>query len=272
MDTPPPGSNTVHRAMAVLIALGDAPSEGLGISELTRRVGANRSTIYRIIDALKTYGFVRSGEIPGTVRLGFGLVELADVAVSRLDVREVAAPHLRDLSDKTGETCHLAVLDELEVVYIDKAESDQAIRLSSRPGKRQPLHCTALGKAFLAAMSPETLAATLDQLALEQRTERTITSRQKLMEELRLVARRGWATDIGENGEGVNCVGAAVYGREPAPVAAISASAPVHRFTRGNISDYGRMVLATAQTISRELGRSEPITSASSSVMAAAAR
>jgi DNA-binding IclR family transcriptional regulator len=258
--------------MAVLIALRDAPPEGLGVSELTRRVGANRSTIYRIIDAFKTYGFVRSGDTQGTVRLGFGIVELADAAVSRLDVREVAAPYLRDLSNQTGETCHLAVLDELEVVYIDKAESDQAIRLTSRPGKRQPLHCTSLGKAFLAAMPRETLAATLDRLVLEQRTERTITTRDKLIEEVRLVARRGWATDIGENAEGVNCVGAAVYGRDPAPVAAISASAPVHRFTRGNISDYGRMVLGTAQTISRELGRSEPITSASSSLTAAAGR
>jgi IclR family KDG regulon transcriptional repressor len=260
MDTPHSGSNTVHRAMALLIALRDAPPEGLGISELTRRVGANRSTIYRIIDALKSYGFVRPGDSPGTVRLGFGLVELADAALTRLDVRDVTAPHLRELSQQTGETCHLAVLDELEVVYIDKAESDQAFHLSSRPGKRQPLHCTALGKSFLAAMPPEMLARALDQLILEARTDRTITSRERLQEELRLVARRGWATDIGENSEGVNCVGAPVYGRDPFPVAAISASAPAHRFTRGNISDYGKMILATAQTISRELGHIEPAT------------
>lgn len=262
MDSPPSGSNTVHRAMAVLIALRDAPPEGLGISDLTRRVGANRSTIYRIIDALKAYGFVRAGVSPGIVRLGFGIVELADAAIGRLDVREVAAPHLRDLSNQTGETCHLAVLDEVEVVYIDKAESDQAMRLSSRPGKRQPLHCTALGKAFLAAMAPNELEKTLGQLVLERRTERTIDTREKLIDELRLVARRGWATDIGENAEGVNCVGAAIYGRDDTPLAAISASAPVHRFTRGNISDYGRIVLATAQAISRDLGRTESITSA----------
>jgi IclR family acetate operon transcriptional repressor len=254
MDTPQSGSNTVHRAMSLLVALRDAPPEGLGISELTRRVGANRSTIYRIVDALRAYGFVRSGETPGTVRLGFGLVELAEAALDRLDVREVAAPYLRELSEQTGETCHLAVLDELEVVYVDKAESDQAFRLSSRPGKRQPLHCTSLGKSFLAAMPADELAQALDQLVLEPRTDRTITSREGLEAELRVVARRGWATDIGENSEGVNCVGAAIYGREGAPVAAISASAPAHRFTRGNISDYGQMVLAKVQTISRELG------------------
>jgi IclR family transcriptional regulator, KDG regulon repressor len=260
MDTVQPGSNTVHRAMAVLLALSDAPPEGLGVSELTRRVGANRSTVYRIIDALKTYGFVRPGDAPGTVRLGFGLVELADSVLSRLDVREVAAPYLRALSDRTGETCHLAVLDELEVVYVDKAESDQAMHLTSRPGKRQPLHCTSLGKSFLAAMTPERLRDTLDRIELVARTNTTITDRQRLEDELRLVARRGWATDIGENTDGVNCVGAAIYGREPFPVAAISASAPAHRFSRENIAEYGPMVAATVQEISRELGHTKPAT------------
>jgi IclR family acetate operon transcriptional repressor len=265
MDTVQPGSNTVHRAMAVLHALGDAPPEGLGIGELTRRVGANRSTVYRIIDALKTYGFVRPGEAPGTVRLGFGLVELAESALSRLDVRDVAAPYLRELSERTGETCHLAVLDQLEVVYIDKAESDQAMRLSSRPGMRQPLHCTSLGKSFLAAMTPERLRDTLDQIELVARTDKTITDRQRLEDDLRLVARRGWATDIGENHEGVNCVGAAIYGRDPFPVAAISASAPAHRVNRDSIAGYGQTIVATVQKISRDLGRPVPAASSTAS-------
>lgn len=248
------GSSTVHRAMALLVALGDAPAEGIGISELTRRVGANRSTIYRIIDALKAYGFVRPGEAPGTVRLGFGLVELSDAALNRIDVRSVAAPYLRELCRQTGETCHLALLDENEVVYIDKAESDQAFRLASRPGKRQPLYCTSLGKVFLAAMPDVQRAAALDQIELVARTPTTITDRAVLEEELRVVARRGWAADLGENTEGVSCVAAALYSREPFPVAAISASAPVPRLRRGNVDDYGQMVLRTAQQISRDLG------------------
>src|SRR5438132_14108509 len=103
-------------------------------------------------------------------------------------------------------------------------------------------------------MPPDVLAATLERLTFEIRTDRTITTPERLEEELRVVARRGWATDIGENSEGVNCVGAPIYGRDAFPVAAISASAPAHRFTRGNINHYGQMVVQPAQTISRGLG------------------
>lgn len=262
MDTVQRGSNTVHRAMAVLMALRDAPAEGIGISELTRMVGANRSTVYRIMDALKAYEFVRPGDNPGMFRLGFGVVALGDSLLRSLDVRDVAAPILRELSDRTRETCHLAILDDLEITYIDKVESEQAMRLTSRPGTRRPLYCTSLGKSLLAAMPADELAATLDQLVLTPRTPQTITTREGLMEDLRLVEGRGWATDIGESLEGVNCVGAAVYGRGPRPVAAISASAPAHRFTTDNINDFGQIVLDAANQISQELGRHDAATTA----------
>jgi IclR family acetate operon transcriptional repressor len=251
-----PGSTTVHRAMALLTVLGEAPAEGMRIAALTQRIGANRSTVYRIIEALKPYGFVRSGEFPGTVRLGFGLVELADRALDRLDVRQVSSRQLRALAAETGETCHLAIVDQDEVVYIDKAESNQDFRLASRPGKRMPLHSTSLGKAFLAAMAPDERTAVLDRIELTARTASTIADREALEADLELVAQRGWATDVGENSDGVHCVAAAIFGRDDRPLAAISITAPAHRLTGETFGEYGRIALLTARTISAGLGHS----------------
>jgi DNA-binding IclR family transcriptional regulator len=255
-ETKQTGSSTVHRAIALLAALGAAPPEGMRVTELTRAIGANRSTVYRIIDAMKTYGFVRAGDTPGTVRLGFGLVELAESALDRLDVRQVASPHIRALAAATGETCHLAVVDNFEVVYVDKVESNHEFRFSTRPGKRMPVHSTSLGKAFLAAMSADERVPTLDRLAFTARTSRTITDRELFEAELVVVAERGFATDVGENADGVNCVAAAIYGRDDRPAAAISVTAPAHRLDGEMFSSYGGLVADTARTISAELGHS----------------
>jgi IclR family KDG regulon transcriptional repressor len=240
--------------MALLTALGEAPPEGMRIADLTRRIGANRATVYRIIDALKSYGFVRPGDLPGMVRLGFGLVELADSALDRLDVRQVASPHLRALAADTGETCHLAVLDQDEIVYIDKAESTHEFRLASRPGKRMPLHSTSLGKAFLAAMPPGERAAALARIEMPARTRATITNRKRFEADIATVAARGWSSDIGENSDGVHCVGAAIFGRDTQPVAALSITAPAHRLTKDELPKYGKLVLRAARDISAELG------------------
>lgn len=248
------GSSTVHRALELITVLGDAPPEGIHVTEIARRIGANRSTAYRIIDALKHYDFVRSGELPGTIRLGFGLVDLAESVLDRLDIRRVASPHLRALGAQTDETCHLAVMQGSEVVYIDKVQSSQQIQIASRPGKRMPLHSTALGKAFLAAVPPTERADLLNSIRFTQQTPNTITERDSLEADLDHVSQRGWATDLEENSIGIQCVGAAIYGYNGYPVAAISISAPAHRVAGGTLASYGELVLRTAHTISADLG------------------
>ena len=248
------GSSTVNRAIALLEALSDAPPEGLGVSELSTRIGANRSTVYRILGVLRPFGYVRDGSQAGTVRLGFRIVELGERVLGQLDVRRIAAPHIRKLAITTGETCHLAALDGNHVVYTDKAESPQSIRLHSTLGMRMPIHCTSLGKAFLAAMTPAARSRLLDSISFTKKTEHTITDRLELERELVIIRERGWAADLGENEAGTRCVGAAIVGRDNMPVAAVSASGPASRMSDANINEYGPLVWQTAQVISQELG------------------
>ncbi len=139
----PGSSTTVLRAISVLEALATAPESGMGVTELSRTVGANRSTIYRILGALMPLGYVREGATAGTFRLGFRVVELGESILEQLDIRKIAGPYLRQLCTETQQTCHLSILEGTEMVYVDKVEPDeQSIppRHRSRQTRSTPLH------------------------------------------------------------------------------------------------------------------------------------
>lgn len=248
-------SSTVLRAVSLLEALADAPPEGMGVSEISKSIGANRSTVYRILSALRPLGYIRDGIEPGTVRLGFRVVELGEKVMGQIDIRRVVRPHLRELATITEETCHLGVLDGLEVVKADMAESEHSIRVFSVPGMRLPVHSTSMGKALLAAMPEDERAALLDQMELTAITPDTITDRGRLEENLAEITERGFSMDLGENESGGRCVGAAILDREGHPVAALSASGPESRMDDERMLRQGRQVKAMADLIGRELGR-----------------
>lgn len=248
-------SSTVLRAVSLLEALATAPPEGVGVSDLSKSIGANRSTVYRILSALRPLGYVRDGVEPGTVRLGFRVVELGEKVLGQIDIRRIAGPHLRELAAITEETCHLAVIDGLDIVYADKAESEHSIRLFSAPGMRMPIYCTAMGKALLAAMEEDEREAILDQLDLQPRSPNTITDRKLLERDLVETAERGFSLDRGENELGTRCVGAAILGRDDHPLAALSASGPESRMDDKRMVRQGEEVAKMAARIGRELGR-----------------
>jgi len=127
------------------------------------------------------------------------------------------------------------------------------VTMSAQLGSRRPLHCTALGKAYLAALPADELAARLSTLALDRRTAATITDPAALAAELELVRRRGWAVDAEEVEEGVVCLGAAVRDHRRRAVAAISVAGPADR-VRAKAGRLGPLVAETAEAISRRLG------------------
>jgi DNA-binding IclR family transcriptional regulator len=227
----------------------------MGVTEISKAIGANRSTVYRILSALRPLGYVRDGAEPGTVCLGFRVVELGERVLGQIDIRRVAGPHLRELAQITEETCHLAVLDGFDVVYADKAESEQSIRLFSVPGKRMPIYCTSMGKAFLAAMEKDERDAILDHVELVPRSANTITDRGELERDLEEIRERGYSMDRGENELGTRCVGAVILDRDDKPIAALSASGPESRMGDERMTRQGKEVMKMAEVIGLQLGR-----------------
>ncbi len=237
----------------MLELLADAAPDGLSVSDIAERAQLNRVTAHRILAAYKAHGYVRQDGSGEPYRLGFKLVELAQSVLSESDLVRLAQPILDGLVERAGETCHLAVLDGAEAVYVAKVESSHAVRLVSRVGLRLPLYCTGLGKALLAWMDEQHAARLIDLQCFERRTKHTIVSKKALFAELEATRERGYAVDLGENEVGVRCVAAAVRDREGLPVAAVSVSGPDARLPDDALETLGLLVVATTASIAEAL-------------------
>jgi IclR family acetate operon transcriptional repressor len=244
-------SGTLERGLRLLqffAAVGEATP-----AEAAKATGLSRSATYRIADRLRGWGFLEPNPATDGLRLGSEAVRLGMAALASLEVTGVAPPYLRALADGTRETVNLAVVDGDAVVYIHKEEGTLAVKMTAQLGTRRPLHCTALGKAYLAALPHRELEARLAGLELARFTAATITDPAALAAELDRVRTRGYAIDDEEVEEGVYCLGAAVRDHRRRAVAAISVAGPAYRL-RARAGQVGPAVAETAAAISRRLG------------------
>jgi len=219
------GVQVIARAAAIMRTLADAP-DGLSLMEIAKRVGLARSTVQRIVAALEAETFVVAASPNGRVRLGSGLAHLA--AATRGDLQREVRPFLEHLSQEANETVDLAVLEDDHVVFVDQVIAPHRLRAVSAPGVRFPLHCTANGKAILAAL-PIAQVERLVPERLEPLTSRSITTRARLLEELEEVRATGIAYDREEHTEGICAVGATIHG-PMGELAAITIPLPATRF------------------------------------------
>jgi DNA-binding IclR family transcriptional regulator len=202
------------------------------LSEASEHLGVAHSTAHRLLAMLAYHGFVRQEQDSRTYIAGPALVEMGLAAVRQLDIRSHARPVLERLAGSLDETVHLAVLEGSNVRYLDAVESSRALRVASRTGSLLAASCTASGKALLAELPDDEVAALFaGQAALPRLTRRSIGSRSALLAELAKVREAGCAVNLEESEEGVASVAVAVRGRPHVPVAALVVSAPASRMT-----------------------------------------
>lgn len=221
--------------------------------DLCERINLHKSTVHRLISVLEQSRFVEK-TASGRYRLGLKLFELGSRAVAGLDLRERARPHLERLAFETNETVHLCVLDEGEALYLDKVEPDRSVRLSSAIGRRNPAHCTAVGKAIMAFTAESDVDTILQQHGLRSFTKYTITTPAALKAELQHVRELGYARDWEEHEEGVKCLAAPVFDYSGKVVAAVSLSGPAFRINDKSLNVFVAAVKNAATGLSAELG------------------
>lgn len=247
------GSQTLDRALNVLIQVGESAARGLTLAECTALLGYSKPTTHRILRTLTRRGFLRNDPERGVYALGVTNLRLGMDFLEQLDLRREALPLLRELAERTGETAHLAILHGGEVVYIEKVESRHAVRMFSRIGHTMPPYSTGVGKAILAFLPREELESILPA-QLERRTPATITDRAELLEHLAALRERGYSTDNVENEDGIRCVGTPVFDHTGAVCAAISIAGPATRITPERFPELGALARETALAISRKIG------------------
>jgi DNA-binding IclR family transcriptional regulator len=243
---------SVTNALAVLEAFSAERPE-LGVTELSQALGLGKSTVHRLLASLAARGYVRKNPHTERYCLGLKTFEVGARAAGRGAVREIAAPLLRDLMLATKETVHLGVLDEWDVVYIDKIESDQPLQMYSRVGRRAPLHCTALGKALL-AFQPDEFVERLVRRRLRAYTPVTLTDPTALRKELERVRRAGYALDNEEFAAGLRCIASPLRDHTRRVVASLGIAGPGVRFGDERLPRLAALVREAAAGASAALG------------------
>ncbi|MFP8880407.1 MAG: IclR family transcriptional regulator [Myxococcota bacterium] len=248
---------TVINALRLLEAF-DGEDE-LGVTELSRYLDLHKNNVFRLLATLEQHGYIEQSADNDRYRLGYRCLELGEAFCRSHALLDRARPVVRDLAAESGETAHLAVLSAYEVVHIDAEVFPQPILTGSRVGQRMPVHSTALGKVLLGCATDE-CRETYDRTIvagrpLSQRTDVTIVDPLKFFEHIRTVAGQGFALDIEETEQGLNCAAAPVFDRSGAVVAAVSASGPSFRSGIDRLMrEIVPLVTGSAGRISQRLG------------------
>lgn len=245
---------SVDRALSILQLLAEESSDGLALTEISRRLGLNQSTCHHLLSTLRVRRFVSQDEESRRYRLGIKAVEVGQAAMQQVDLVRVALPQMEELMASVQENVNLVVLDNDSVVYVAQVPCDRTVRMFTRIGERAPLHCTGVGKVLLAGLPKEERSDLIDRLELPRFTAATICDGDLLKQELEQVATQGYAMDRDEREEDVTCIAAPLRDYSGEVVAGVSISAPSSRLDEAQQQELLPYLLAAADKISRELG------------------
>lgn len=246
-ETAEAGTGTLGKAIDVLEAVASSPQPPR-FTDLLGVVGQPRGTLHRHLSNLVEEGLL-SQRADNSYELGTTLLKLASRAWAQNQFRAVAEPHLRHLHELTGETVHLGVLRGVEVIYLDKVEGHQAVRMHSQIGNASPIYCTGVGKAALAALPEMERDRLLSAISFQRHTENTLADAAALRAELDEIWHTGIAFDRQEHEPGIHCVAAPIHSRDREFVAGISATAPAYRISMEQLAEWAPLVQAAAGAI-----------------------
>jgi DNA-binding IclR family transcriptional regulator len=242
---------SAERVAAVLDLLRRSP-EPLRHGEVAREIGLPKSTATNLLDTLAEVGLVRREELGYS--LGVKLIELGAAAAERLDLRSIARPVLRDLSELGIGTSNLAILQGHDVLYIEKLNNpEHVVQIATRIGGTAPAHATALGKVLIAALAPDVRERWLKEHTFAAVTEHTITSATAFKRALKFAADGGYALDDEEQNLRTVCVAAPVRDHTGETVAAISLTC-LSEDVRGGRERQIAAVVKGGQQVSQLLG------------------
>ena len=239
------------KKIATILDCFSALDRKLSVSEIASRTGLPRSTAHRLTMALREVGFLDQDRARDEYRLGLKLFKLGNVVLAGMDLQKEAGPFVSALAELTGETVHLCVFDDRQMVFVDR-------RAGSRSGEHivietTPCHCTGVGKAAL-AFQPADVIDKVIRMGLKAYTRNTLTERDRLLADLEVTRGRGYAIDDGEVEIGVRCVAAPIRSAGGTVIAGLSVSGPEKRMTVLRLEELAPTVMAYARSISQRLG------------------
>ena len=253
LDLKTPSVPALERALAIFEMLADSRT-GLTLPEIALRLHLPKSSVHCLLLTLERHRYLNRRA--GTNRYMFGtrLFSLGNMALSGLELREVAAPLLLSLAGRTRLTVHLGILERHEAVLIDKVEPPGTYKLATWLGKRMDVHCTGLGKALIAHIPEWEFDLLVSEQGLPRHNDNTVVSVRKLKEELARIRKLGYSTDDEEDELGYRCIGCPIFDREGLVQAAVSISGTTSQIREDNAPDLAQELKQTAAAVSEALG------------------
>ncbi|WP_040205993.1 IclR family transcriptional regulator [Neobacillus jeddahensis] len=221
---------SLERALTILNKLSEYP-DGIQITRLSEQVGLTKGTLHRLLATLASMNYVVKDEETDKYKLGLQVLFLSRNLLNNSNIVTIAKPFLEKLSQEVNETVHLCIEDRGEVIYIDKIESTQTIRMYSRIGSRAPMYCTAVGKILLSGMEQNKFDELVSSFEFIPKTPTTIISKEEFLQEIERVKSQGYALDNAENEAVLMCIAAPIYDHKGKIIASFSISGPNNRVT-----------------------------------------
>ena len=234
---------SVDRAVSILQCL--ARHGSAGVTVIAQEVGVHKSTVFRLLSTLEARGLVEQDVDRGRYHLGHALVQLAAGAAKMHDVAALSRPICQELAAAVGDTVNVVIHDGLEVITIDQVIGDSVFTSADWVGQRGPLHATAAGKVFLAAMEPRRLDEVLAR-GLERFTPHTIVDADLLREDLRRTRERGFAVAVEEHQVGLVVVAAPIRSADGLVAAAMTIGGPRYRLDEESLPGLAERVVEAA--------------------------
>jgi DNA-binding IclR family transcriptional regulator len=222
--------------------------DGAGVSEVARYLDKPKTTVFDHLKTLEELEFVTADQ--DGYRIGARFLDLGGYARNRMKIFQVGQPQVDELAAKTDEHANLMIEEHGLGIFLYTAEGENTVKLDTYSGRRVHLQTTALGKSILAHMSRDRVEEILDEHGMPKVTDRTITERDVLFDELVEIREQGYATDTEERIKGMWCVAAPIIDPEGNPVGAVSVSAPKNQVQGGRFrEELPSVVQATANVI-----------------------
>lgn len=246
-------NQSVQKTLQIIETMAQA-REPLRLADLAQQVHMPASTTLRMVNTLVERHYAYQDPVTLRYALTLRFAQIGAMVSDRFSIRDTAHPFLVELSNRCGESCCLAVEEDMEVIYLDVVDGpDGLLKITQRIGKRAPMHSTGVGKLLLTQYTPQQLQALIDSKGLVRLTQHTKATPEELEAELAAIRARGYAFDDEECELGARCVAAPIRDYADKIVAAISISGPISRMTPQQAEAFAPLLLQTAQRIERLL-------------------
>ena len=220
----------------------------LGIAELCRKTALPKGTVHRLLGTLKNLGYIEQNPQNRKYRFTIKILKLGTAITDKIGLSQII-PYMKKLSQQFNETVNLAILEGDDIIYLYSVGSDNTLKLDLRIGSNQPAYCAAIGKVLLAYLSEKELDNYLQRVELKPFTPYTITDKEYLKKELRLIEQRGYSFVNEEYMVGVACVAVPLKDHQDKICAGLSFSIPTVRMNKEKLSLFTDSLLSVSKKI-----------------------